>query len=171
MTYWTNLEQDTQWPAEIHAEALEYLSACDEGEYDEIYAGHFLEHLEEWEGRTFMELCYRVLTPGGRLGIVVPDAEQIFHRYLRRSIDSVEVPKGLWWPIADLDAVCGLFIYSSVQESPHRWIYDRLTLAKRFEEAGFIGLRDIDRYRDPRIAAGAWYQFGIQGWKPKETKK
>jgi hypothetical protein len=35
-------------------------------------------------------------------------------------------------------------------------------------DAGFIGLREIDRYRDARIATGRWYQNGLTGWKPEE---
>jgi hypothetical protein len=36
--------------------------------------------------------------------------------------------------------------------------------------AGFAGLREIDRYRDPRLGNGNWYQCGADGFKQKEAE-
>lgn len=168
LNYWTNLDMQESMPAQIHADALEYLAACDAGEYDEIYAGHFLEHLTYDDAKRFLSECYRVLTPGGKLGIVVPDMREVMSRWLAGAIDSVEAPEGYWWAVSDLDAVCHLFLYSDVQVSPHKWAWELVTLARAMHRAGFTDLVEINRYTDPCIPCGAWYQCGARGYKPKQ---
>lgn len=163
LLYWINLDADESLRADIHASVPPI--PFKDGELDEMYAGHFLEHLVPDEAEAFLAECYRVLRPGGRLGIVVPDTREILQRHLRGDVDAVEYPEGVWWPVADLNAVCALFLYSTVQGSPHRWMYDHTTLWQAMWRAGFRRLRPIDRYRDPRIPVGAWYQFGYDGWK------
>ena len=137
-----------------------------DGDLEEVYAGHFMEHLSLDDARAFLAECYRCLEPGGRLCIVVPDTREVLRRYLTGSIDAVEYPQGVWWSMADLDAVCAMFLYSTVQDSLHQWAYDVDTLGRALVREGFRQLREVDRYRDPRIAQGAWYQVGIEGVKP-----
>jgi len=76
-------------------------------------------------------------------------------------------PNGAWWPLNDLDAICHIFLYASIREGGdgHKWSYDSITLAKTMTEAGFENLRQIDRFRDPRLAAPAWFQCGVDGFK------
>ena len=138
-----------------------------DAEIDEIYAGHMLEHLTLEDAQTFLRECYRCLIPGGLLGIVVPDTREIFKRYLMGSIDAVECPRQVWWDMSNLDAICGLFVYSTIQGSPHRWMYDERTLAHVMTAAGFVDLKPIDRYRDPRLGQGAWYQMGYDARRPE----
>ena len=163
MRFWINLDAQPECPAQIHA-VVPPIPYEDESLL-EIYAGHFLEHLTQEDGRAFLSECFRCLKPGGKLGIVVPDTREVMRRYLEGAIDAVEYPCSTWWPVADLDAVCTMFLYSSVQESPHQWSYDMDSLSRAMAGAGFRNLQEIDRYRDPRIPRGAWYQCGINGYK------
>lgn len=141
---------------------------------DEIYAGHFLEHLQggtpgqPTEAAAFLMDCYRCLKPGGLLGLVVPDTREIMRRYLDGSIDHVEYPHYHWWPIADLDAVGAMFLYSTAQGSHHRWSYDKVTLGRAMAVAGFVRLREFHRFSDSRLACGAWYNLAIEGNKPED---
>ena len=160
--YFTNLDEDPRAIADFHQRVPPI--PFEDGSLDEIYCGHFLEHLAD--PRLFLLECYRCLAPGGKLGIVVPDTREIMTRWLAGSLDCVEYPEGTWSPVADLDAVCGLFLYSTVQDSRHLWSYDQGTLARAMTRAGFVNLQEIDRYRDPRIPVGAWYQVGVDGFKP-----
>ena len=165
LPYWTNLDVNRAKPADIHAEALTYLRSQPVESYEDIYAGHLIEHMRPEDALALVRECYRVLLPGGRLGLLVPDTREIMRRYLAGDETKVQFPVGQWWPVADLDAVCALFLYSTLQDSPHLWSYDEITLARLLRQAGFEGLRPIDRYSDPRIPVGAFYQVGWDGWK------
>ena len=46
------------------------------------YSSHVLEHLPKDQAPSFLAECYRVLTPGGVVRIVVPDLETIARLYL-----------------------------------------------------------------------------------------
>lgn len=168
LLYWTNLDSDPSVRADIYTEVPPIPYPDDS--IDEVFAGHVLEHMEPDAGREFLRECYRCLRPGGRLGVVVPDMEEVMRRYLRLNPEHDRVSDivydNRWWDIHDMDTVCALFMYSTVQESHHKWMYSPATLRNRMLEAGFVSLVDINRWSDPRITVGAWYQFGVDGVKP-----
>lgn len=164
LPFWANVDRDPLTVAQIHA-IVPPIPAKDES-LDEIYAGHFLEHLDRVEAREFLRECMRCLVPGGRLGLVVPDTREVMKRWLAGTNDAMEYPYNTWWPLSDLDSVCACFLYSPVQATRHKWSYDELTLAKIMTEMGFVNLEPINRYVDPRVARGAWYQTGRNGYKP-----
>ncbi len=163
LPYWMNLDADPRAIADHYA-TVPPLPFEDEA-LDEIYAGHFLEHLTPDEARAFLAECRRCLTHGGQLGIVVPDTREVLTRWLNGALDCVEYGHDVWHPVADLDAVCAMFLYSTVQSSPHRWSYDLGTLKRLLESSGFHVVGEIDRYRDARIPRGAWYQCGLDAVK------
>lgn len=133
---------------------------------DEIYAGHFLEHLDREEAAAFMAECMRCLKHGGRLGIVVPDMREVFRRYYDTEANArVEYPIGVWRDLHDMDSLYDLMIMSTAQDSPHKWGYDAHTLSRLFMHHGFRIEGDINRWTDPRIPVGAWYQIGLDGIK------
>ena len=132
----------------------------------EIWACHMLEHLEPDQARDFLAECWRALRPGGALGLVVPDTREIMRRSALRIPTTVEYPQGNFLDVTDLDAVCELFLYSSLQPSGHRWSFDSESLRRLIERAGFQVVSEIDRWHDPRIPVGAWYQVGLQAVKP-----
>jgi predicted SAM-dependent methyltransferase len=167
LLYWVNADMNPECPADLHVKMPPIPYA--DGALDEIYAGHFLEHLTPDEATEFLQECYRCLSPGGRLGIVVPDTREIMKRHLRRDIDQIEHPRGCWTRIADLDDVCALFFYSTVQESGHKWSYDLDTLARKLKGAGFVIVGEIDRFHDARLGSAQWFQCGIDCVKPAET--
>ncbi len=53
------------------------------GTFDAVYHSHVLEHLTPAQGEQLIQECYRVLSPGGILRIVVPDLERIAQIYLQ----------------------------------------------------------------------------------------
>jgi predicted SAM-dependent methyltransferase len=144
----------------VEADCFDYLASLADGTVDEIYAGHFLEHFEydlhEWaasEAHGLLAECCRVLKPGGLIGIVVPDIR--------------EVMRGYFTDGRDLDDICAGFLYSTIQPSKHKWSWDASTLRRALERAGFDVVDEIDRYADPRLAAGAWFQMGLDAVKPE----
>jgi len=132
----------------------------------DIYAGHFLEHLDREVAGVFLRECYRVLQPGGRLGILVPDMAECFRRYVSGESATAEFPAGHHRDLRDLDELNEMIIFSTAQPSHHQWSYDVVTLRRALERAGLQVLGEFDRFRDPRVAVGAWYQFGLDAIKP-----
>lgn len=61
---------------------------------DEIYASHVLEHLGHSEARAALREWTRVLKPGGRIRIAVPDIDYIIHAYVNG--DPLNVGGFLW---------------------------------------------------------------------------
>ena len=154
---WTNIDGDPSTPADLHLTVPPL--PFQDGEVDEIYAGHFLEHLTPADALALLRECHRALRPGGKLGVVVPDTREIMRRYLAGQGTAEDLPMG------DLDTACRLFLYSTVQDSPHQWSYDMETLARALKVAGFQNLTPINRMTDPRIPVHRWYGCGWDGYK------
>jgi len=164
LQYWCNVDNDPSafYDLLISVPPIPYPDSS----MDEIFAGHFLEHLEQDDACKFLDECWRVIRPGGRIGIVVPDTREIMKRFLDpQSNARFEFPYGTWHDCHDLNEVCALFLYSTVQESRHKWMYDEVTLTKLLADHGFLVTGPINRWTDPRISVGAWYQFGLDAMK------
>jgi predicted SAM-dependent methyltransferase len=134
----------------------------------EIFAGHFLEHLDRSTAAEFLDECWRILVPGGWLGIVVPDMREVMRRYVQGEHAPMEWPAGHYRDLRDLDELCAAIIFSTDQPSHHQWAYDQFTLGRALMSAGFEILGEMDRFGDPHIGVGAWYQVGIAARKPTE---
>lgn len=120
---------------------------------DEIYAGHFLEHLTPDEAAEWVSMCYRLLKPGGVLGVVTPDFRFVVQQYLEGK------------PGFDMAELIDTYIFSYKQESLHRTIWDVDSMQDLFLKHGFTEVTEINRIDDPRLAYPADWQCGVQGVK------
>jgi SAM-dependent methyltransferase len=135
---------------------------------EEVWGCHFLEHLGQADAGAFLDEAYRVLKPGGLLGLVVPDTRELVKRYIAGSGDAGYLPDGQVFRVSDLDDLCAYWLFSTVQPSHHKWAYELFTLQRLIEQHGFKVLKEIDRWGDPRLGTGQWYQCGWQAMKPFE---
>jgi len=136
-----------------------------DGSVAEIFAGHFLEHLNRVDATDFLDECWRVLQHGGTLALVVPDMREVMRRYVMDEPAPMEWPAGHHRDLRDMDELCATVIFSTDQPSHHQWAYDNITLGRALEAASFEIMREIDRFNDPRLGTGQWYQVGLEARK------
>lgn len=107
-----------------------------------VYACHVLEHLEPWEVATGLAELYRVLRPGGRGIILVPDLVAWARNIIaqpERVEDLQEIP--LSGPISVLDALYGYQpdVQAGRDGMRHRTMFTQYTLGRHLLRAGFAG--------------------------------
>jgi predicted SAM-dependent methyltransferase len=99
-----------------------------------IYTEHVLEHIDRQFMPAVLTELRRVLAPGGRLRIVVPDCEKFAAAYARNDRE--------WFRAAVRD--CGSFgdgLNDIFRNHFHRFIYDFQTLEWALRSAGFVSIQ------------------------------
>lgn len=102
---------------------------------DQINASHILEHFDKAGGQAALRECWRILRPGGRLTVAVPDLD-IFADCLNAG-DWSRVGE---YPWRDLN----LFMGGPEPDRPewrHRYAYTRESLWAALLGAGFLSAR------------------------------
>jgi predicted SAM-dependent methyltransferase len=106
-----------------------------------IYTEHCLEHLPVTVVFDLLRECCRVLEPGGRFRIVVPDGEIYLSCYVRTLAGdlSARLPyeqfdqfRGRYTPMFSVNRI--------FRDHGHRFIYDFATMRLLLEEAGFVNI-------------------------------
>jgi SAM-dependent methyltransferase len=80
---WVNLDYTPVSPAVIQANLLGRLP-LDNAVADVVYSSHFLEHIPRRRVAGFLAECFRVMKPGGRIRLVLPDLDELCREYLRQ---------------------------------------------------------------------------------------
>jgi predicted SAM-dependent methyltransferase len=145
---WVNLDETKPGDVLARVPPAPFRDEC----FDEILMSHVVEHMTLDDGRALMKECHRILKPGGVVTVIVPDAKILSLAYLAGQVDNYRLND--------------LYVYSYCQESQHRWFYDRRTLNQLVADAGFVGLRRLNRFTDARMMVPAWFQVGVGAVKP-----
>ena len=119
---------------------------------DEIYCGHMFEHLSCDEGQEALRHWLSILKPGGEIRIVVPDFDELVKLYLDNPTPE------------EMKHFNDLYIYSYVQESPHRYFYSAALLKMAMETAGFKKVEQLAVDHPYFVEAVDW-QCGFVGVK------
>lgn len=121
-----------------------------------IFSEHCLEHFDPGDGLALLRECHRVLAPGGRIRIVVPDGELYLRRYVAAMDAGGATAEPL--PFAERDRLAGAYTpMLSVNRIfggfGHRFIYDYPTLRHALEVCGFTGIERVSCGvgADPRL--------------------
>src|SRR5690349_12550390 len=77
---WINVDSQSRWEPDVCCDAS-CLPFEDESA-EIVVLHHVLEHFGCGEGRGLVEEAHRVLTPGGRLIVTVPDARRLAQMWL-----------------------------------------------------------------------------------------
>lgn len=100
--------------------------------FDGVFSEHVQEHFTLQDGIALLSECLRVLLPGGRIRLIMPDAEKILRTYLdnptllvsRRPVESGEA----------MESVNSFFR----QRYEHQCLYDFGLARNALESAGFV---------------------------------
>jgi predicted SAM-dependent methyltransferase len=104
--------------------------------FDGIFCEHVLEHFKMADAQKLLGECFRVLTPGGCIRIIVPDGEKIVKTYL-------ENPRDLLTK-RDCVSSCAMEAVNSYfrQQYEHQIAFDDSLLKYQMTIVGFV---DVDR--------------------------
>ena len=127
----------------------------------EVLCEHFLEHLRyPGQANAFLRECLRVLEPGGRLYLSVPDTFWPMESYILGRTDYMDACSEHGWHPRWVKTYMEHLNYHFRQQDDsrsdghfecHRYAYDEETLAKALRGAGFT--RVERRSYDPRMDA------------------
>lgn len=98
----------------------------------EILASHVLEHLEKDAAYRFIKECWRVLSPGGKLHIAVPDMDKFIDAHLSGDFSPLN---GYHW--TNLNHLCGGDETEKDPAQKHRYMYNFETLWFMCDDAPF----------------------------------
>jgi len=142
----------------------------DDDTFDVIYASHVLEHVPWFEVERVLEEWVRVLAPGGRLEIWVPDGLKICDSVLAAESGSlVGVPDG-WRKRNPKDSpyiwAQGRLFWGANEAYPswHRALFTPRYLRVCLEDAGLRNVRYLSR-DELRGYDHGWINLGIVGTK------
>lgn len=155
MEGWVNVDEMPDVKADVYANAFEFVEEHG-AEIEELYMGHFLEHLLPADSESLLRLIVQRLPAGAQVSAVTPDIRAIFRAYEMGEIDN--------------ETLNSSFIYSYVQPSHHVWCYDTQSLLEVFTEAGMVDIRPIDPLTWPPVfhkdGPESRWQCGVAGAVP-----
>jgi len=122
-----------------------------------VYSSHLLEHLYREEAKRLIQECFRVLSRGGVLRVVVPDLRAIVREYLGE--EKIGEPSNEGGTRSPADRVNdrllmhppepprGNFVYrlytTLTDFHQHKWMYDAESLMALFIAAGFVDVKQM----------------------------
>ncbi|MCP4657372.1 MAG: class I SAM-dependent methyltransferase [bacterium] len=114
--------------------------------FDQILIWHVLEHLPD--PRATLEECRRILRPGGRLIVAVPNFSSLQARWTGAAWFHLDLPRHLFhFPLAALERLlvdCGFTCASrhhfSLRQNPFGWVQSLLNRSRRLPRNGLYEL-------------------------------
>lgn len=147
---WINLDMNRK--GDFTLDLREGLPFAD-GSVERIYTEHTLEHFRrEDDGPFLLAECLRVLEPGGRIRITVPDGAVFLDYYAGRlepeAAEAIAKTHSRFHG-TPMDVVNSAFRW----KHQHQYIYDEATLRALLEEIGFVGVerRAFGESEDPEL--------------------
>lgn len=114
---------------------------------DHVYSSHFLEHLTLKEARRLLSDCHRVLRPGGRIRMLVPDLASVVERYERACAEEPAAAAQVFLSATGFfdhpapESKLGMPLWLIRRRHNHSFMYDEAALRAELERAGFRNAR------------------------------
>lgn len=118
--------------------------------FDAVYCSHVFEHFTIVELRRIFSECFRIITPGGSLDVVVPNGGLYVRAYgddaVRKALLSHIGPS----PDFEVGTRMDLVNHMAHMCGEHRFLFDEDNLIALFRQAGFVDthLRTFDAGRE-----------------------
>ena len=142
---WTNVDCVSREPDQVPDVVADSRELPFKDESTEICVlHHVVEHFGCGEADGVINECYRVLEPGGRLLVFVPDLKELAGRWLSGQID---------------DFIFMVNVYGAYQGEEgdrHKWGYDKASLPKYLDNAIKLSSR----------RPGSWSRVFRFDWRP-----
>lgn len=142
-----------------------YPLAYPDGYVDEIYASHVLEHFPYGKRAAVLKDWYRVLKPGGRLRVSVPDILKA-NKLLADGVTELVGPDGAKYPFNYERVVLG---GQTDSNDFHGSMYSEDSLWEAFQAAGFTSLATWKS--DGSDTSCLPFCANVEGYKPPECFK
>lgn len=104
---------------------------------DVLYTSHMMEHLDRREAALFLREARRILKPGGKVRIAVPDLKRLAKQYVKygdadafMEFSLLAVDK----PVGAIETLKFMFLTGFRR---HHWMYDAKSLAALLQSHGF----------------------------------
>jgi predicted SAM-dependent methyltransferase len=143
-----------------------------DGQVSHIFAEHIIEHIEvRHDLPRVLRDCFRVLEPGGRIRIIVPDTERYLRAYVNRD-EALWDSLGLSKMPDDMPTPMMMVNHVFHQEGEHMFGYDFETMKYQLETAGFTNVerRAYRESADPLLCLDqdfhAPYSMYVEAQKP-----
>jgi len=147
----------------------------EDGKYDWVHASHVLEHVAWWNVKSAVKEVLRILKPGGRFTVWVPDAAKIIKLAWEDPERLVELEKS--WPCAGLNPTADAWTYMNARvfwgarpgeigqhQHFHKAMFGQKSLQSIILKCGFTAAKYIERDVDVDPGHG-WMECGVEGIK------
>ena len=125
--------------------------------FDYVFSEHLIEHITYEKGLHFLEECFRILKPGGRIRISTPDLKFVIELYNDKKTklqkDYIAWTKKRF--LKEIEDGSDVFVINNFFKCwNHEFIYDVRSLMASMKKAGFTGLArfEVGISKDPNLA-------------------
>jgi SAM-dependent methyltransferase len=132
---------------DVIADVTEAMPMFEDNSAETIIAEHVLEHVYLHRQEATLREWYRILAPGGRLVISVPDLHALATRYLRGELSFF------------LYAVNKFGPYNGNDADFHKWGFDEPELRERLS---VLPWRSVERFHGAEPIARDWWILDIE---------
>jgi len=140
MMEWINIDHKRVHPDVLELDCRNGLPYQDES-VEEVYGGHFFDHLTYFEGLTLLKECYRVLKPGGIVHFSVMDTDAIINSYLLHRMGEYEnVQPPIYKTFSNATKFATFLLGNLANEKEytgHKMLFTPQSLQEIFAPAGF----------------------------------
>jgi predicted SAM-dependent methyltransferase len=117
-----------------------------------LYSSHFFEHLSFKQGQRFLDECLRVLRPGGKFSICVPNARIYIEAYLR----NVDLDTNTFFdctPAYNHTTRIDYVNYMAYMDGNHNYMFDEENLIYILKSKGMrnVRLREFNPSLDLKV--------------------